>query len=67
MFCWQLFLKERLSRSGMIACGLAAVGVIMLSVQTGAIPYASLIMAFHSARMVSSKTHTNQFCNGINS
>lgn len=41
-----VFLKERLSRSGMIACGLAAVGVIMLSVQTGAIPYASLIMAF---------------------
>ena len=28
-----VFLKERLSRSGMIACGLAAVGVIMLSVQ----------------------------------
>jgi chloramphenicol-sensitive protein RarD len=41
-----VFLKERLSRSGFIACVLAAIGVILLSIQTGAIPYASLIMAF---------------------
>lgn len=41
-----LFLKERLSRSGMIACVLALTGVILLSIQTGAIPVASLIMAF---------------------
>ncbi len=41
-----LFLKERLSRSGLIACLLASIGVIMLSIQTGSVPYASLIMAF---------------------
>lgn len=41
-----LFLKERLSRSGMIACTLAAIGVAILSIQTGVIPISSLIMAF---------------------
>ncbi|WP_207694171.1 chloramphenicol-sensitive protein RarD [Enterococcus sp. DIV0212c] len=41
-----LVLKERLSRFGMIACGLALTGVILLTIQTGVIPVASLIMAF---------------------
>lgn len=41
-----LFLKERLRRFGIIACILASIGVVMLSIQTGSIPYASLIMAF---------------------
>lgn len=41
-----VFLKERLSRTGMLACLLASIGVILLSIQTGTIPYASLIMAF---------------------
>lgn len=39
-------LKERLSRFGLIACLLAFTGVILLAIQTGEIPYASLIMAF---------------------
>lgn len=40
-----LILKEKLSRSGMIACGLALFGVLLLTIQTGEIPYAPLIMA----------------------
>lgn len=39
-------LKERLNRTGLIACLLALTGVILLSIQTGTIPVASLIMAF---------------------
>lgn len=39
-------LKEKLSRFGLIACLLAFTGVILLTIQTGEIPYASLIMAF---------------------
>lgn len=41
-----IVLKERLSRFGIIACLLALTGVILLSIQTGTIPVASLIMAF---------------------
>lgn len=41
-----IVLKERLSRFGLIACLLAFTGVILLVIQTGEIPYASLIMAF---------------------
>lgn len=41
-----LVLKEKLSRFGMIACGLALTGVLLLTFQTGVIPVASLIMAF---------------------
>ena len=41
-----LFLKEKLSRSGKIACVLVVIGVLLLSIQTGRIPYPSLIMAF---------------------
>ncbi|PZL76029.1 EamA family transporter RarD [Enterococcus plantarum] len=40
-----LILKEKLSRSGMISCGLALFGVLLLTIQTGEIPYAPLIMA----------------------
>lgn len=40
-----LILKEKLSRSGMIACGSALTGVLLLTIQTGEIPYAPLIMA----------------------
>ncbi|MTD42373.1 EamA family transporter RarD [Erwinia sp. CPCC 100877] len=40
-----LILKEKLSRSGLIACLLALAGVILLTVQTGEIPFASIIMA----------------------
>ncbi len=41
-----VFLKERLSRTGMIACGMAVMGVLLLVIQTGVVPIASLIMAF---------------------
>lgn len=41
-----LILKENLSRSGKIACVFAVIGVILLSIQTGRVPYPSLIMAF---------------------
>ena len=41
-----IVLKEKLSRFGMIACGLALTGVLLLTFQTGVIPVASLIMAF---------------------
>lgn len=41
-----LVLKERLSRSGQIACGFVVIGVVLLSIQTGNIPYSSLILAF---------------------
>ncbi|MFK4568094.1 EamA family transporter RarD [Enterococcus sp. UD-01] len=40
-----LILKEKLSRSGLIACLLALAGVILLTIQTGEIPLASIIMA----------------------
>lgn len=40
-----LILKERLSRSGLIACGLALTGVVLLTIQTGQLPLAPLIMA----------------------
>ncbi|GGC87471.1 EamA family transporter RarD [Enterococcus wangshanyuanii] len=40
-----LILKEKLNRSGMIACGLALTGVILLTVQTGQLPLAPLVMA----------------------
>ncbi|MCB5951976.1 EamA family transporter RarD [Enterococcus sp. BWT-B8] len=41
-----VILKEKLNRAGITACLLALTGVILLTVQTGVIPYASLIMAF---------------------
>ncbi|OJH00041.1 protein RarD [Enterococcus termitis] len=40
-----LILKEKLSRSGMIACALAFTGVLLLTIQTGELPLAPLIMA----------------------
>ncbi|WP_086444895.1 EamA family transporter RarD [Candidatus Enterococcus lemimoniae] len=40
-----LILKEKLSRSGMIACALALAGVVLLTIQTGEIPLAPLVMA----------------------
>ncbi|MBO0470919.1 EamA family transporter RarD [Enterococcus sp. DIV0242_7C1] len=40
-----LILKEKLSRSGLIACGLALTGVVLLTIQTGQLPLAPLIMA----------------------
>lgn len=41
-----LILKEPLSRTGKIACLFAFIGVVLLTVQTGRIPVASLVMAF---------------------
>lgn len=41
-----LVLKEQLSRSGKIACSLVVIGVVLLAIQTGKVPYSSLIMAF---------------------
>ncbi|MGC6768381.1 EamA family transporter RarD [Enterococcus sp. LJL128] len=41
-----VILKERLNRIGIVACLLALTGVVLLTIQTGVIPYASLIMAF---------------------
>ncbi len=41
-----LVLKESLSRSGKIACVFVVIGVLLLSIQTGRVPYPSLIMAF---------------------
>lgn len=41
-----VFLKEPLSRSGKIACGLALLGVVLLTFETGTIPIPSLVMAF---------------------
>ncbi|MBO0445391.1 MULTISPECIES: EamA family transporter RarD [Enterococcus] len=40
-----LILKEKLNRSGMIACSLALTGVVLLTIQTGEIPFAPLVMA----------------------
>lgn len=40
-----LFLKERLNRGEMLACSLAALGVILLAVQSGHVPWSSLAMA----------------------
>ena len=39
-------LKEKLSRFGILACLSAFTGVILLTIQTGEVPYASLVMAF---------------------
>ncbi|MBP1045254.1 EamA family transporter RarD [Enterococcus sp. BWM-S5] len=41
-----VILKERLNRAGIVACLLALTGVLLLTIQTGVVPYASLIMAF---------------------
>ncbi|MHC5250213.1 EamA family transporter RarD [Enterococcus sp. LJL90] len=41
-----IFLKEPLSRSGKIACGLALLGVLLLTLETGTLPVPSLVMAF---------------------
>lgn len=41
-----IFLKEKLSRPVLFACLLAFIGVVLLAIQTGEIPWASLIMAF---------------------
>ncbi|MGO2100888.1 EamA family transporter RarD [Vagococcus salmoninarum] len=40
-----VFLKERLGRGELMACGLAALGVSLLAISTGAIPWSSLAMA----------------------
>ena len=40
-----LILKETLGRSELIACLLAAVGVVFLAVETGQVPWASIAMA----------------------
>lgn len=41
-----IFLKEKLSRWGVVACLFAFTGVLLLTIQSGVIPWASLIMAF---------------------
>lgn len=41
-----LILKEPLNRTGKIACFFALVGVLLLTIQTGSVPVASLVMAF---------------------
>lgn len=41
-----VFLKEPLSRFGKVACGFALAGVLLLTIQAGTIPVASLVMAF---------------------
>jgi chloramphenicol-sensitive protein RarD len=46
VFLATLVLKEQLSRSGKIACSLVVIGVVLLAIQTGKVPYSSLIMAF---------------------
>lgn len=38
-------LKEKLNRAGLVACVFATIGVLLLTIQTGVIPWASLIMA----------------------
>lgn len=40
-----LFLKERLDRGEVVACLLAAAGVIALTIQTGSVPWSSIAMA----------------------
>ena len=40
-----LILKERLNRGEMLACALAAFGVVLLAVQSGHVPWSSLAMA----------------------
>lgn len=40
-----LFLKERLGRGELIACLLAAIGVVLLAFQSGVVPWSSLAMA----------------------
>lgn len=40
-----IFLKERIGRSELIACVLATLGVVLLAVQSGQIPWSSLAMA----------------------
>ncbi len=46
VFLATLVLKEQLNRSGKIACSLVVIGVVLLAIQTGKVPYSSLIMAF---------------------
>lgn len=46
VFLALVILKEPLSRSGKIACLLALLGVVLLTIQTGSLPIPSLIMAF---------------------
>jgi chloramphenicol-sensitive protein RarD len=41
-----IFLKERLSKAGVAACILALLGVAVVTVEAGVVPWASLIMAF---------------------
>jgi chloramphenicol-sensitive protein RarD len=41
-----VFLRERLSRTGIAACGLAFVGVAVVGAQTGVVPWISLALAF---------------------
>lgn len=40
-----VFLKERLGRGELIACLLAALGVVLLAIQSGAVPWSSIAMA----------------------
>ncbi len=40
-----LFLKERLGRGELIACLLAALGVVLLAIQSGVVPWSSIAMA----------------------
>ncbi|MDR2356227.1 MAG: EamA family transporter RarD [Clostridiales Family XIII bacterium] len=40
-----LFLRERLSRAGAVACVFALAGVIVVSVQAGVVPWISLVLA----------------------
>lgn len=40
-----LFLKERLGRGELVACLLAALGVVLLTVQSGQMPWSSIAMA----------------------
>lgn len=46
VFLGVVFLRERLSRAGVVAVALAAVAVTWLTVQAGELPWVSLILAF---------------------
>jgi chloramphenicol-sensitive protein RarD len=40
-----LFLKERLNKSGLVACALALIGVVVITIGTHALPWQALLLA----------------------
>jgi chloramphenicol-sensitive protein RarD len=46
VFLGVVFLRERLSRAGVVAVALAAVAVVWLTAQAGELPWVSLVLAF---------------------